>query len=67
MCVQLFNNIYPFPLSQTTPTTDPCRNTKRSDQPDHGIQAARANQIPACWAVREHQTETEITGWDGLH
>jgi hypothetical protein len=65
VCVQLFNNIYPFPLSQTAPATDLCQNTKKSDQPDRGIQAARANQTPARWAVREHQTETGITGWDG--
>ena len=71
VCVQLFNNIYPFllsqvvPLSQTAPATDPCRNTKRSDQPDRGAQVAHANQTPACWATRERQTETGITGWDG--
>jgi hypothetical protein len=41
--VQLFNNIYFFPLSQvvplsqTVPVIDPYRNTKRSDQPDHGV------------------------------
>ena len=68
--VQLFNNIYPFPLSQVVPlsltatSTDPCRNTKRSDQPDCGTQAVRANQTPARWAACEHQTETGITGWD---
>ena len=71
LCVQLFNNLYPFPLSQvvplsqTAPATDPCRNTERSDQPDHGTQTAHANQTPACWAARKHQTETGITGWDG--
>jgi hypothetical protein len=71
LCVQLFNNIYPFPLSQvvplspTAPAIDPCRNTKRSDQPDRGAQAARANQTPARWAARKHQTETGITGRDG--
>ena len=48
VCVQLFNNICSFPLSQTAPATDPCRNTKRSDQPDRGAQAALANQTPAC-------------------
>ena len=76
MCVQLFNNIYPFPLSQvvplspTAPATDPCQNTKRSDQPDCGAQAAHANQTSARWAACEHQTETGITEWDrrnGLH
>ena len=71
LCVQLYNNIYPFPLSQvvplsqTDPATDPCRNTKRSDQPDCGAQLARANQTLARWAAREHQTEMGITGWDG--
>ena len=66
-----YNNIYPFPLSQvvplsqTDPATDPCRNTKRSDQPDRGAQPARANQTPARWAAREHQTKTGITGRDG--
>ena len=71
LCVQLYNNIYPFPLSQvvplsqTAPATDPCRNTERSDQPDRGAQPARANQTPAHWAACEHQTETGITGRDG--
>ena len=71
LCVQLFNNIYPFPLSQvvplsqTAPATDPCRNTKRSDQPDRGAQAACANQTLARWAARKHQTKTGITGRDG--
>ena len=71
LCVQLFNNIYPFllsqvvPLSPTAPATDPYRNTKRSDQPDRGAQAACANQTPARWAACEHQTETGITGRDG--
>ena len=57
MCVQLFNNIYPFPLfqvvplSQTALATDLCWNTKRSDQPDHSAQATRANQTLARWAV----------------
>ena len=70
LCVQLYNNTYPFPLSQvmplsqTAPATDPCRNTKRSDQPDRGVQPARANQTPARWATHEHQTETGITGRD---
>ena len=71
LCVQLYNNIYPFPLSQvvplsqTDPATDPYRNTKRSDQPDRGVQPAHTNQTPARWAAREHQTETGITGRDG--
>ena len=53
-----------MPLSQTAPATDPCRNTKRSDQPDRGTQAARTNQTPARWAARERQTKTGITGRD---
>jgi hypothetical protein len=65
LCVQLYNNIYPFPLSQTDPAIDPCQNIERSDQPDRGAQPARANQTPACWATCEHQTETGITGQDG--
>ena len=71
LCVQLYNNIYPFPLSQVVPlsqtalVTDPYQNTERSDQPDRGAQPARTNQTPACWAAREHQTETGITGRDG--
>ena len=71
VCVQLYNNIYPFPLSQVVPlsqtdlATDPCRNTERSNQPDRGAQPARTNQIPAHWTACEHQTETGITGRDG--
>jgi hypothetical protein len=72
MCVQLYNNMYPFPLSQfvplsqTAPVTDPCRNTNKSDQPDRGARTMRANQTPAYWAVCMHQTKTGITGWDRL-
>jgi hypothetical protein len=69
--VQLYNNIYPFPLSQvvplspTDPATDPCQNTERSDQPDRSAQPSHANQTPARWATCKYQTETGITGWDG--
>ena len=66
----MYNNIYPFPLSQvaplsqTAPATDPYQNTNNSDQPDRGARAAHANQTLAHWAVCEHQTETGITGQD---
>ena len=71
VCVQLYNNIYPFPLSkvvplsQTDPAIDPCWKTERSDQPDRDMQPTCTNQTLARWAAREHQTKMGITGRDG--
>ena len=39
-----------MPLSLIAAATDLCQNTKKSDQPDRGVQTACANQTPACWA-----------------
>jgi uncharacterized protein YvpB len=70
MCVQLYNNIYPFPLSQvmplsqTAPAIDLCQNANNSNQLDCSAQTMHANQTPAHWATHKHQTKTGITGQD---